>query len=363
MHVRSLSERGLPPAIPWPPTPTARRTRRASRRARPVFTPALTPTRSPSRATISMNRRAKRSPPICTNTYGRPASIRTAAFGTAGTRCRLPPYRASPCPSGRSGAVRRGLSTSIWTGNARVVWIDHPSVVHVVGIERERIGPAWNLQRQPGDVAPTSASSAAGTCASQLHAIGAHDPKQRRPFVVRRTEGRHRPRRSRPAIGARRANALPARRRRRLRSVSSRCARRASAARSRASATVDGRRASSTRRAGTARSASSRSARVLLARARLDRRLRFGHLGRERRAIGAGPSRGSSRPSTCSGANAIADRRQRVGDEPTGGWRSDDGFTAGQRMNRRRHADRPFGRRLPGRALVANSFVHCCSFR
>ena len=29
----------------------------------------------------------ERSPPVCTNTYGRPASISTAAFGTAGTRC------------------------------------------------------------------------------------------------------------------------------------------------------------------------------------------------------------------------------------------------------------------------------------
>ena len=39
---------------------------------------------------ISMNRRAKLSPPIWTNTYGRPASISTAAFGTTGIRSSAP---------------------------------------------------------------------------------------------------------------------------------------------------------------------------------------------------------------------------------------------------------------------------------
>ena len=47
--------------------------------------------RSRRRATaISMNRRAKLSPPICTNTYGRPASISTASCGTTGMRCVCP---------------------------------------------------------------------------------------------------------------------------------------------------------------------------------------------------------------------------------------------------------------------------------
>ena len=58
----------------------------------PGVTPLFTPTRSPSRDAISMNRRANRSPPSCTNTYGRPASISTAAFGTAGTRMRSRMY-------------------------------------------------------------------------------------------------------------------------------------------------------------------------------------------------------------------------------------------------------------------------------
>src|SRR5688572_3493313 len=50
----------------------------------PCLTPLRTPTRLPSRVATSTYRRAKLSPPVCTKTYGRPASINTASFGTAG---------------------------------------------------------------------------------------------------------------------------------------------------------------------------------------------------------------------------------------------------------------------------------------
>src|SRR5206468_315699 len=58
----------------------------------PTATPRFRPIWSLSRVAISTYRRANRSPPVCTKTYGRPASSNTAAFGTVETRTRSRVY-------------------------------------------------------------------------------------------------------------------------------------------------------------------------------------------------------------------------------------------------------------------------------
>ena len=154
-------------------------------------------------------------------------------------------------------------------------------------MQRDRVGAARDFERdarrrascdrrRPPAPAPAARLRRSGRCET-----AARLRRRTRPSVANTSA-------TRPVIGARRTNALPAAAPPPVRSVSSRWASRASAARSRASATVTARRASSTRRAGTARSASSRSARDCSARAASSRGLRFGDVGGERRAIVAG---------------------------------------------------------------------------
>ena len=233
-----------------------------------------------------------------------------------------------------------GLSTSICTGSALVVGSITPASCTWSG--SSGIGSG-----RPGISSATLGDVAGGRDVGGRHLraaarrVGPDDPEERRAFVVRGAERRHH---LGDAAGDRRAQRRTrCRPRRRRRCAASRRAARAAlrAACSRASATATARRASSTRRAGTARSASSRSARVCSARARLERGLRLGDVGGERRAIVAG------RQPRLEAAERLARRapsspidEQRVGREPAGGRRGDDRLAAGQRLDRRRHADR-----------------------
>ena len=138
------NERALRPADPWPPTRAERRTRRASPRDRQASRPLRMPTSRRRATTISTKRRSNFSPPICTNTYGRPASISTATHAARPARAvcrrcrgwRFPVWPIRSWPS-RVLAPRSAAA-------ARASSVDHARVVHVV-----RVSAGWRRAR-PG---------------------------------------------------------------------------------------------------------------------------------------------------------------------------------------------------------------------
>ncbi len=167
---------------------------------------------------------------------------------------------------------------------------------------------------------------------------------------------------SRPAIGARSANAFPAAAPPPWRSVSSRWASRASAARRRASAIAKARRASSTRRAGTALSASNRSARASSACAP-STATRASAPSASKVALSAPVvNRGSRRASTWPArtrspieGSASALIRPAAGADTIASPPGSGCTVAGARTDARTSAWSTMA--------VANGLVHCCSFR
>ena len=233
-----------------------------------------------------------------------------------------------------------GLSTSICSGSALRRRVDDAGVVHVMRTRaasdrrgRESRAPRPSTSRATRRVGAGTCACSSTRSVRTIRKSGA--PSSYDAPSVAMTSA------TRPAIGARSTNALPAAAPPPVRSVSSRCASRASAARSRASATVDGapRVLDAPRRDG-ALGQQPFGARLLGARG-LERRLRLGDLGRRASRDRRRPaSRGSRRPSACPARTRSPIDGSASARESSGGRRGDDRLAARQRLDRRRHANR-----------------------
>ena len=174
---------------------------------------------------------------VCTKTYGRPASISTAAFGTAGTR-----MRSRVVEQGRAGLSDQQLTAAdSRPRTARQARVSSGSMTPAsctwCGLSGQRIRAPGQFERDGVDVA-RQGDIGGRHKRLQLDFVGPDDAEERRAFVVRGAErGGHLGDASGRSVHAA-TNALPAAAPPPVPRVWSRCASRACAARSCASATV-----------------------------------------------------------------------------------------------------------------------------